>query len=56
VISGDTNTNAMQTPDENLDTNTCNRTRRRVRPGSDVEKEGSEEDVREVPEQQAAAG
>lgn len=56
MISGDTNTNAMQTPDENLDTNTCNRTRRRVRSGPDVEKEGIEEDVREVPEQQAAAG
>jgi hypothetical protein len=56
VISGDTNTNAIQTPDENLDTNTCNRIRRRVRPGSDVEKEGSEDDVREAPEQQVAVG
>jgi len=56
VIIGDTNTNAMQTPEENLDTSTCNQTRKLVRLGSDVEKEGSEEDVRDVPEHRGAAG
>jgi hypothetical protein len=56
VIIGDTNTNAMQTPEENLDTSTYNQTRKLVRLGSDVEKEGSEEDVRDVPENRGAAG
>ena len=56
VIIGDTNTNAMQTPEENLDTSTCNQTRKLVRLGSDVEKEGIEEDVRDVPEHRGAAG
>jgi hypothetical protein len=57
VISNDTNTNAMQTLEGNLDTSsTCNQTRKFVRVRSDLEKEGSEGDVRDVPEHRAAAG